>query len=94
MLELFGSGYVIDHCIAAYNDRQEQLSWQIYMADSAAAIINGLGGESRFPRWWNLIHKEQKEERTGDEIALDVLLRSGLKARPRKQEPPEGEDAQ
>ena len=73
----------MDHCIADYNDRQEQKSWQIYISDSAATLINMFGDNAKFPRWWDLIHGNKKEERTGDEIALDVLLRSGLKARPK-----------
>ena len=75
----------MEHCIAAYNERQEWESWKLYMTDGVAALINMFADKAEFPRCWELTHVEKKKERTGDEIALDVLLRSGLKARGRKQ---------
>lgn len=38
LLELYGSGYVIDHCIAAFHAIQEEKGYRMYVTDALKAI--------------------------------------------------------
>lgn len=75
---MFGSGYAVECCIAAYNSRQEQRNWQIYMSDAAAALINMFAKGEKMPRYWDIIHPEKRDQRSGEEIAMDIIKRHGL----------------
>jgi hypothetical protein len=79
MLDLLGSGYAIDHCIAAFNAKQDELNFRIYMSDAAAALVNMFSSGGKLPRYWELLHPEKKDNRTGEEIAMDIITRHGLK---------------
>lgn len=54
---------------------EEQFSYRAYMTDAFRLM-----GENMAPsqRWADLFLEEQKDTRSGDEIVLDVLKRSGL----------------
>lgn len=47
MVELLGSGYVIDHCISAFSKSQEEKAYRVYITDALKVISeNTAGGES------------------------------------------------
>lgn len=72
---------MIDHCIAAINTRRMQENYEIYMTDAAYAIVNGLyGGKAGITRYYDVIHPQPVDNRTGEEIAAEVIARLGLKA--------------
>lgn len=78
---MFGKQYVIEHVIAEYNNRMEQLAYRSYTSDVLKAIAEMMG--ANIPkRFAELINNETVEEtKTGDEIALDVINRAGLRAK-------------
>lgn len=82
LLELFGRGYVVEHCISAFNEKQKEETYRLYVAE----ILRGIGkqvGVSFSMSYTELIKsmKPQKEEtRTADEIIggiKDKLRRLG-----------------
>ena len=51
---------------------EQELAYKIYMTDSLKGIV---GMKSR---WIDLIDKKPVDNRTGDEIAIDVIQKAGL----------------
>lgn len=88
LLDLMGSGYVVDHCISALSLNAENLKYQLYITDCLKNIneimAKRYGGSYVSVRYSELIgnNKQDKdEEKTGDEIAIDIMMRAGLKSR-------------
>lgn len=85
---MYGRGYVINHIAASFHRKQEEIRYKAYVTDSLKAIaentmrrlIPGIGAVeygSYIPkRWYN--QEEPQDERTGDEIAEDIIRRAGL----------------
>lgn len=40
MLELCGSGYVMDYCMSAFRIMDEEKAWKNYIADGLFALVN------------------------------------------------------
>ena len=87
LLDLMGSGYVIEHCIAAISVFQQEKLFRCYVTD-ALKNINEIvaklyGGYQMNVRYHDLLPetkaKDNEDNRTGDEIALDIIKRAGLK---------------
>ena len=78
MLEIFGSQYVIDHVVAEHNCRMETTIYRSYMSDVVRAIAGNLGVEVN-TRFADLFERPIEQEMTGDEIALQVIKKAGLK---------------
>ena len=77
-LELYGSQYVIEHVVAEWNIRTDRQIYNAYTSDLLKVIAESLGAEVH-SRYSELIDKTEKEEKTGDEIALEIIERAGLK---------------
>lgn len=71
-MELFGKGYVIDHCISLFKEKQEEKLLKVYITDGLKTITETLqrvyGGASLNVRWIDLIDPKEEETRTGEEI--------------------------
>lgn len=80
MLELFGRGYVMEHCVSVFYDRSKSAAFQSYIADGlmcmTETIANQYGGSYMTDRYADLF--AEREEKTGDEIAAEVIKRAGL----------------
>lgn len=75
MLDLFGSGYVVEHCISAFLEIQKEKAYKIYITDCLYSITNmycmSHGGkdmpiQKRFAEI--LIQEKPKKEETADDI--------------------------
>jgi hypothetical protein len=80
LLELFGSGYVIDHCVSAFLEKQRKKAYQVYVTDALKAIAeNSAGGSHRSTmtrRWIDLVEKQKtKETRSAEDIISDFKNR-------------------
>ena len=73
-----GCGYVVDCCISAFNHTQERRNFEIYITDAAAALIN-MWAKDPYPRYYDLIHPQEQDKRSGEEIAADIIAKHGLK---------------
>jgi len=74
-----GAEYVIDHVICEHNNRMEQYNYRNYTSDLLQIIAEQMGAEINIRYADTLKHQEQKQEKSADEIALDVIKRAGLK---------------
>ena len=78
LLDMFGRGYVIDHCISTLKKEKEETLFRYYVTDSLtniATFVAQLGsGKYEVPRYADMIQppKEEKEERTADEIIVSI----------------------
>ena len=73
-----GSGYVVDHCISAFRLKQERMRFEYYITDVGAALIN-MWAKDKYPRYYDLVNPKQVDNRSGDEIAADIIAKHGLK---------------
>lgn len=78
MVDLMGSGYVVDHCMSAFSERQERRNFEIYITDVGTILVSRLTGQE-YPRYYDLIHPEEQDNRSGEEIVADIIARHGLK---------------
>lgn len=83
MLDLYGREYVITHAVAEINERAEARRYRAYITDALMVMTENtakfVGGSYVKTRW--LKDKELEDERTGDEVALEVIMRAGLKVK-------------
>ena len=79
MLDLFGSYYVIEHVLAEHNIRMEEKVYRSYTGDMLKVIAESMGATVNY-RLTDLYDKP-KEQKTGDEVALEVIQRAGLKVK-------------
>lgn len=83
MLELLGNGYVIDHCIAVFQKKNEEKLFKAYVAESlrtiAAMTGRSAGMKVEMADYRELAGWTKTDDRTGDEIAADIIKRAGLR---------------
>ena len=90
LLELFGSGYVIDHCIAVFSKEQEEAKkqeeekrYRYYLTDCLKLITENTakyaGGSYLTISFRDIMDPKPVIEKSGDEIAAEVIMRAGLK---------------
>lgn len=81
MLELLGADYVIDHVISEHNRRFEERAFRNYMGDLLKVLAEGKIAQIQY-RYADLIDEsKEKNEKTADEIALEVIAKAGLKGK-------------
>ena len=81
MLDLIGSDYVIDHVIAEHSVRMEDKVFRIYVADLIKSIAESME-VSVTHRYVDLIKPQKAEpQETGDEVAMKVIRKIGLKVK-------------
>lgn len=68
-MELLGSGYIIDHCVAAFNQKEIEKAYRVYVTD-ALKVLSGIE-----VRWYDLIDTKPVDDRTFREITDDVWSR-------------------
>ena len=52
----------------------ERTSWRVYVAEAMRGLLGGEGQS-----WWDVIHPEPIDTRTGDEVAAYVFERTGIR---------------
>lgn len=81
MLELYGRKYVIEHILSAYIAELEERRYRAYITDALLILTKNTakyaGGDYLQERWAAKFIPQ--DTRSGDEIALDVIRRAGLK---------------
>ena len=85
LLELVGKGYVIDHCISLFNRRAKEEAYRTYIADTLKALNDNFakkfGGTYYQTRYIDAVTPAKEPEKSGDEIARDIIKRAGLKVK-------------
>ena len=84
LLELLGAEYIIEHCYKEVERHNERRIYMVYVTDMLKAGVESQGVEVN-SRFIDILDKyENKEpvaEKTGDEIALEVIEKLGLKVK-------------
>lgn len=92
MLDLIGRGYIVDHCVSLFNSRAKERLFQIYITDALKCLNDNvaktLGGSTLKVRYYDLLESgnKQENEKTGDEIALEIIKKAGLKVKGKENE--------
>lgn len=85
LLNLVGKGYVIDHCVSLFNKKMKEMQYKVYLTDALKLINDNLvklvGGDVMRERYYDAIKEDKGPQKTGDEIARDVIKRAGLKVK-------------
>ena len=84
LIEILGKGYIVEHCIALYNSREEERLYRVYVTDLLTGIFNRLtpsGAEPLTARYADCLQyaRPKKVEKTGDEIAAEIIKKWNLK---------------
>lgn len=80
-----GSGYVIEHCVSAFSERDKEKAFRIYVTDAimciseTVATASKYGGSYMEKRYADIIEPQEEIEYDPDEIALDIITRAGLR---------------
>lgn len=79
-----GSGYVIEHCVSAFSEHNQEKAYRIYLTDAIMCISEtvanmGGGGFYMEKRYIDIIEPQEEIEYDPDEIALDIITRAGLR---------------
>ena len=77
---MFGSHYVIDHVVAEHNSRMREENYRIYVTDMLK-LLASIKGTTVDIRYADLIEIKDVEQKSGDEVALDVIKKLGLKVK-------------
>ena len=79
MLEVLGSGYVIEHCIAALDELGKKKTFETYVTDCLKALTENTANkeEKRYmtTRYADMVFtdKKPKKEHTAEEVKADIL---------------------
>ena len=74
-----GSGYVIDHVVAEHHKRAKDEAYRIYVGDLLKCLAETWGAQIPY-RYADMI-APQEEQKSGDEVAIEVITKLGLKGK-------------
>ena len=77
LLELLGKEYIVEHCIYELKKRNEMSIYHNYIAMTLYAISNNRRMVKTYQEVIN-VKNTPVDNRTGDEIAVDVISKCGL----------------
>lgn len=86
LLEILGSGYVIDYCVSAFSEKKKNEAYRIYVTDSLYSIANmysrSHGGEMAMEkRYLDVMEIMEKKEEKPEVTAEEVIERMRAKLR-------------
>ena len=80
--KIFGWGYVKDICISLFQKEQEEKAVKIYFAECLRVITENTakmsGGSYISAKLSDIINPKPADNRTGEEIAADIIKRAGI----------------
>lgn len=80
LLDLFGRGYVIDHVVAEHNNRMKGEIYKFYVSDLLKCLAESWGANIHY-RYADMIDPQTEEQKSGDDIAYEVITKLGLKGK-------------
>lgn len=72
-----GSGYVVEHCVAALSAKRERELYETYVADSLFYIAQG-HGVTLNRRLYEIRHPAPVDDRPTEEIVNERLAKMGI----------------
>ena len=64
MLEVFGRGYVIEHCISSFYKYTEEHTYRVYVTD----VLRSLNGNQQLPRYYDIINANKEQAKSAEEV--------------------------
>jgi len=64
LLEIFGRGYVIEHCISSFQKQNEVLTYRVYVTD----LLRALSRQENIPRYYDLIKRDKEPKKDAKEV--------------------------
>lgn len=64
MLELYGRGYVIEHCISSFKKYNEEKTYRIYVTD----LLRFMSANNEIPRYYDLIKVDNEPQKNATEV--------------------------
>ena len=64
MLEVFGRGYVIEHCISSFYKYAEEHTYRVYVTD----VLRSLNGNQQLPRYYDIINANKEPAKSAEEV--------------------------
>lgn len=83
-MELLGKEYVVEHIVNSIHEQKRAQAYQAYMGECLRLLLEDVAtittGKYISAKWFDICDNKRDEEddRTGDEIAADVINRIGL----------------
>ena len=75
MLELFGSGYVIEHCISTFKYNKKEYLYKIYVSD----LLRGLyRNPNVINRYYDIIESLDKPSKEPDPEEIKDRIKNGI----------------
>jgi len=83
LIDILGKGYIVESCISLFQKRMEEKLYRVYTTDVLLGIFNRLlpQGNVIKERYYDMITPAKTSEKSGDEIALEVIRKAGLKVK-------------
>lgn len=79
---MFGTDYIAQHVLQAYQQEQKEFAYRVYVSDALKIITENTakyaGGSHLTKRWVDIVTEKPEDTRTGAEIARDVIKAAGL----------------
>ena len=83
---MLGKKYLVEHCVNVYNERQKREIFEIYVSDvlktmaniKAKEVTQNNQAEVVRIRYYDLIHPAKQDNRSGEQIAADIIKGAGL----------------
>ena len=83
---MLGRRYLVEHCISVYNSAQKKEIFETYVTDVLRVMANMKAKELTQNnqtevvniRYYDLVRPANKDKRTGEEIAADIIKGAGL----------------
>ena len=79
---MFGTDYIAQHVIQAYQQEQKEFAYRAYMSDALKLITENTAkyarGSHLTKRYADIVTQKPADTRTGAEIARDVINAAGL----------------
>lgn len=77
LVEICGRGYVVEHCVAAFQNKQMSKLYQVYVTDALKLIAentaNIAGGKSPQVRYIEAIENISSDEKEPEKTAEEVI---------------------
>ena len=71
LLEIFGRGYVIEHCISSFQKHKEEMTYRVYVTD----LLRYMSGNNDVERYYDLIKVDKKPQKNAKEVKDKIRVK-------------------
>ena len=75
---MLGSGYVIEHSVAAISRKNRREAFEVYVADCLRLSAMGMVAKG-VTRFYDILHPAPVDDRDPKEIVAEITAKAGLK---------------